>query len=374
MGLFEKGKVSIGMKGKILLITNMYPSKEYKTFGIFIKNQVEQLRQNGLSIDVLANKDPLTKKVHLFKKYSIWFMKGFLFLLKGREYSTIHVHYVFPSGLLGLMIKKIWKQKLVITVHGSDLYKMPKKSPIIKKWTKRILMNANHVITVGQELYNEVLTEYGVDEEKVTSLSMGVNRDIFKPVEFKEKVRKELQLTNHKKMILFVGNITAEKGIMELTEAYAAIKKQDPQYDLHLIGSQKDEEFVHDLKLKITEKGLEDVHLHPALPQEEIAKWMSVAEVFVLPSYHEGFGLVALEAMACGTPVIGSGVGGLKYLLDNGAGITINPRDTDSFSKEIMKVVADTDLRQRLIKNSQKRVEEHDQRVIIQTIQQIYES
>lgn len=374
MGLVEKGKVSIGMKGKILLITNMYPSKEYKTFGIFIKNQVEQLRRNGLSIDILANKDPLTKKIHLFKKYTLWFLKGFLFLLRGREYSTIHVHYVFPSGLLGLMIKKIWKQKLVITVHGSDLYKMPKKSPIIKKWTERILMNANHVITVGQELYHEVISEYGVEKEKVTSLSMGVNRDIFKPVEDKEKMRKELQLLDHKKVILFVGNITAEKGIMELLRAYANIKKQDPDYALHLIGSHKDEEFVHDLKLKIFEKGLEDVHLHPALPQEEISKWMSVADVFVLPSYHEGFGLVALEAMACGTPVIGSGVGGLKHLLDNGAGVTINPKDTDSFSKEIIKVINNPELRQRLIENSQKRVGEHDQKVIIHTIQQIYES
>ena len=105
----------------------MYPSKEHKTFGIFIYNQVEQLRQNGLSIDILANTDPLTKKWRLFKKYFIWFMKGLLFLLRGKEYSVVHVHYVFPSGLLGLMMKKIWKQKMVITVHGSDLSKMPKE-------------------------------------------------------------------------------------------------------------------------------------------------------------------------------------------------------------------------------------------------------
>jgi glycosyltransferase involved in cell wall biosynthesis len=360
------------MKEKILLITNMYPSKEHKTFGIFIYNQVEQLRQNGLSIDILANTDPLTKKMHLFKKYFIWFMKGLLFLLRGKDYSVVHVHYVFPSGLLGLMMKKIWKQKMVITVHGSDLSKMPKKSPIIKKCTQMILNHADYVITVGQELYNEVITEYKVEKEKVSSLSMGVNLDIFKPVVDKDKTRQELHLNECKKMILFVGNITAEKGLIELVKAYSSVKKRFSNYSLHLIGSQKDEEFVFRLKRSIANYGVKDVFLHPALPQEEISKWMSVADVFVLPSYHEGFGLVALEAMACGTPVIGSGVGGLKYLLDGGAGVMIDPKDTYSFSEEIIRVVTDQDLRQQLMTNSKKKVEEHDQRLIIRTIQDIY--
>ena len=352
----------------------MYPSKKHKTFGIFIYNQVEQLRNNGLNIDVLANSDPLTKKMILFKKYIIWFLKGIFFLIVGRKYNVVHVHYVFPSGLIGLMFKKIWKQKLVVTVHGSDLYKMAKKTPVLKKWTKTILANADHVITVGQELFEEVTTEYQVDSYKVSSLSMGVNREIFKPVQNVEKIKAQLQLDNRLKTILYVGNITSEKGLLELLEAYSSIKKRFSHYSLHLIGSQKDEDFVKQLKSLVSDRHIKDVFLHHAIPQDEVSKWMSIADVFVLPSYHEGFGLVALEAMACGTPVIGSGVGGLKYLLNEGAGMIIDPNDIKALSEGIIKVVSDDVLRNQMVLNSQKKVEEHDQQKIIGEIIKVYQA
>ena len=127
------------MKEKVLIITNMYPSKEHKTFGIFVFKQVEQLRQIGFTIDVLAITNPLTTKMNLLKKYMTWLLNGLFLLMRGKKYKVVHVHYVFPSGLIGLMFKKIWKQKLVVTCHGSDLNKMAKKNATVKKMDKDYL-------------------------------------------------------------------------------------------------------------------------------------------------------------------------------------------------------------------------------------------
>ena len=83
---------------------------------------------------------------------------------------------------------------------------------------------------------------------------MGVNREIFKPVQNKVEVKKQFQVDDRLKIILFVGNITAEKGVRELVEAYDVIKKRNNQYTLHLIGSQKDQAFVIQIKNLISEK------------------------------------------------------------------------------------------------------------------------
>ena len=87
-----------------------------------------------------------------------------------------------------------------------------------------------------------------------------------------------------------------------------------------MIGSQKDANFVEELRLFIREKDVEDIHFKEPLSQADLAIWMSAADALVLPSHHEGFGLVAFEAMSAGTKVVGTNVGGLTYLLTDQCG------------------------------------------------------
>ena len=367
-------KASVVMNEKILIITNMYPSKKHKTFGIFVYKQVEQLQQVGFDVDVLAITNPLTSKMNLIKKYLSWLFRGLFLCLRGNQYKIIHCHYVFPSGLIGIIFKKVWNKKLVVTCHGSDLNKMAKKNKNVKKWTETILKSADHVIAVGQELYQEVIKEYHVRPNQVSLLSMGVNREIFKPIQNKDQVKKQLKVNESNNVILFVGNITAEKGVKELIEAFSLLKAQDNAYSLYLIGSQKDVDFCYSIKSMVNSKGIQDVFFYDNLSQSEVSKWMGIADVLVLPSYNEGFGLVALEAMACETPVIGSGVGGLRFLLENGSGIMINPHNPKNIANSIIKVVSDQEFRSSIILNSNKKVQEHDQKVIIEQIKSIYQN
>ncbi|MGE8080466.1 glycosyltransferase [Peribacillus loiseleuriae] len=362
-------------KKRVLVISNMYPTEKHKSFGIFVKNQVQALKAEGLHVDVIAIDNPNSGKINVAKKYGFWFFQVMINLIfKGYKYDIIHAHYVFPSGFLGMFYKKIWKKRLIITSHGGDIDKMARKNATLFKITKQTLTYADHVIAVGEELYDTIHSEFGVEKESISLINMGVNRTIFKPVE-RPVSRKALNaLEANDPILLFVGNIIKQKGLLELIEAVKGMIEAYPSLKLYLIGAAKDERFKALLDQEIEASGLTRhvEHFH-AMPQTDIAQMMSAADVFILPSHIEGFGLVALEAMACGTPVVGSNVGGLKYLLEDHNGELIVPQNAESLFLGIKKVLNDQDYAKTLVTNGLKKATENDQEKLTRrVIQKVY--
>lgn len=356
----------------ILMISNMYPNKRRKTYGIFIKNQVEALLKKNYTVDVLAIKDPRKGKFFLLKKYVLWFLKSLIILItKGKKYDIIHAHYIFPSGLLALIFKKVFRSKVVITSHGGDINQMPNKGKVIYQLTKKILQKADAIIAVGEELQAQMIQNFHVPEEKLTVLNMGVNRNIFTPKISKEK-KEHFNLSNKNFYLLFVGNLIREKGVLDLLEAYALLKRKYPFIKLHLIGATIDEAFNDQLEKVIEEKQLGGVTFHSPMGQEQLAQWMHAADAFVLPSHMEGFGLVALEAMSTHTPVIGTNVGGLKYLLKDGAGVLVEKENPKALAEGIEQVLIDEKLRQDLIHKGEKVAEKNCEEEIINQLICIY--
>jgi glycosyltransferase involved in cell wall biosynthesis len=359
-------------KTKALVLSNMYPGQQARTFGIFVQNQVEALRAEGLDVDVLAVTNPNMGKANVLRKYGMWLLQTIGNLLaKGRSYDVVHAHYVFPTGMLALLYKKLWNKRMVVTAHGGDIDRMAKKSPKIRKWTERILQEADHVIAVGHELHRTIHEEFHVPKEKLSIINMGVNRQVFKPIE-QQKARRQLDLSEDESIILFVGNLIRQKGLVELVEAYAKVKREKPKAALYLIGAVKDKGFREELGRLIEERGLTDVRIVEAMPQQEIAVWMAAADVFVLPSHIEGFGLVALEAMSCHTPVVGTKVGGLRYLLGDGAGVLVEPHDDESLYKGISDVLTNGPFVEHLLEKGEKRARENDQQYLIQKVLEVY--
>ncbi|MCP3031464.1 glycosyltransferase [Halobacillus sp. A1] len=361
------------MPKKILVITTMYPSKSNKTFGIFVKNQVEELRKHSSTVDVSAILDDKTSKLHVILKYFKWIMYTlFLLLTKGRKYDLVHAHYAFPSGWLGLLFKKLLGVKLVVTCHGGDIDKMAKINKFTHNQTKKILNGADHVIAVGEGLKEDIINDFSVSESSITVMSMGINRQVFKPTP-KNEARRSLDMTDSSKHILFVGNIISAKGIEELIEAFKLLKQEDDRLSLQLVGQPKQEAFLNKLKQKIHDEHIEGVTFHGALSQKEVAVWMAAADVFVLPSYIEGFGLVAVEAMSCHTPVVATKVGGLQYLLDESLGVLVPPRDSAALKGAIKNVMEDEHLRYKLIKHGENKAQENDHDVLIDRLRSIYD-
>lgn len=358
---------------KVLVITNMYPTEEHKSFGVFVKNQVEALRERDLTVEVAAITNPKSGKVNVLKKYSGWFLKTLQkFITKGKTYDVVHAHYVFPSGLLGYYFKKWFGTRLIVTAHGGDIDKMARKSAKIFNLTKKILHEADHVIAVGQELYDTILKEFEVPEEKLSIINMGVNRKVFKQIS-KEEARKACRLEQNTKPILFVGNLIKQKGLLELVEAVSGVVSEEPNVHLYLIGPSNDGSFKQQLENKIHSLNIEShVTFLGVKDQREIANWMAAAEVFVLPSHIEGFGLVALEAMSTGTPVVGSDVGGLKYLLADGTGRLVPPENSQALKEGILHLLASAEDREMFIKNGEKKAEENDQERMLNRVMDVY--
>ncbi|MGP4060963.1 glycosyltransferase [Halobacillus sp. H74] len=358
------------MGKRVLVISNMYPSNRTPTYGIFVKNQVQALREKGVQIDTAVNKDNRGGKINLLRKYILWLVKILIRLItNGRKYDVVHAHYIFPSGLPALLFKKLFKSKLIVTSHGGDLDQMAKKNQLIFRMTKYILKEADHVIVVGEALKQEVTEEFGVDKNKVSLINMGVNRTVFAPTDSAE-VKKELQLSHDRFHILFVGNLIKAKGLKELIAAFQRLP--DKNAELHIIGSMKDEGFLNELKSDVTSEYKDAVHFHGTKDQQTLGRWMAAADLFVLPSHIEGFGLVALEAMSCHTPVVGTDVGGLHYLLGDGAGILVEPKDASSIQQGIEQAMGSRELREEMIRKGDKIAEKNDEQVLLNRIIDLY--
>ncbi len=358
---------------KVFVISNMYPTKEHLSYGIFVKNQVEQLRDKGIETVLAVNTNPNTGKVNVLKKYASWALQGMSMFRKNKKSIGIsHSHYVFPSGMFSYWLKTRYGVPYIVTAHGGDINKMARKNARIKGYTEKILQNADHVIAVGEELAADIKRDFQVSDDRISVMSMGIDRNVFHRPSSKKEVAQGLGMDWERVNFLFVGNIIQEKGVQELIEAFL---KLDETYGncaaLYCIGSTKNE--VFSTKMKDIAKKSNNIHFIEPMPQKKLATYFQAADVFVLPSYIEGLGLVALEALACGTPVIASDVGGLHYMLQDGAGVLVPPKDAHALYEEFEKVIQ----QEGGVQANNERIEEllqlHDSKEIIARLTNLYE-
>jgi len=242
---------------------------------------------------------------------------------------------VFPSGMLSLLLKKVFGIPYIVTAHGGDIERMAKKNARIRNWTASILRESAHVIAVGPVLAQQIEQDFEIAPEKISVISMGVNREVFTKGS-QAAVRQQLQVAKEAFVFLFVGNVIKQKGVEELLQAFQMLKtKVERPIELIIIGSRRDDNFYQSLQPFFSE----DVKFIDPLKQQELVKWFQASDVFVLPSHLEGFGLVALEALATDTPVIASKVGGLVSLLGEGAGHLVEPGNAMALSEEMLRAV-----------------------------------
>ncbi|MBE0515703.1 glycosyltransferase family 4 protein [Sulfurimonas sp.] len=288
---------------KILLISNMYPSKDYPFYGIFVKNFENQLIAEGFEFEKAVIKGRGRTKLEKLKKYFQFFADVFK-ALREDKYDLIYVHYaehsLIPLTLFGHLIKK----PLIINAHGDDISYPSFISSFVKSTIKKC-----DLIVVPSNYFKEIVGQNYNHNNVFVSPSGGIDTNLFKPI----VVERSKLFT-----IGFVSRIDEGKGWDILLDAVYLLKQKNLNFKVLLVGSgdQKDA-----MLKKIDELELSSiVEYVGAKPHDELPHCFNQMDIFTFPTIRkaESLGLVGLEAMACGVPVVGSNIGGLPSYISDG--------------------------------------------------------
>ncbi len=284
---------------------------------------------------------------------------------KGLHYDLIHSHY-WLSGVAAEQLQLDWQVPIVQMFHTLVMMKnriarTPEEmeGEYRLEGEQRVLKLADRIIvsTLAEQSQLEFL--YRADASKLVIIPPGVDTARFYPIP-KDEAKAAIELPPNEQMILFVGRIEPLKGVDTLLRALAYIRSTNnldccPHY-LAIIGG--DPEVSEDslnaemarVKALSAELGLSDIVLFLGKrSQESLPYYYSAADVVVVPSHYESFGMVALEAMACGTPVVASQVGGLAFLVQDGVtGFVVPNGEPELLGQHLIETLLDPELRGRL--------------------------
>jgi len=249
------------------------------------------------------------------------------------------------EGVVGALAKNIagwfgYKVALIVESHGDFeesffLYRrifFPRIYHVTMKATARFALDNADVLRAISHATCQQLKRW-VPEKPIVQFMAWTNIEVFLQVDRQEK-------REHSNMFLYTGVLTPLKGIFHLVNAFAAIAGDSPQTRLVILGKEQNQEYVRKLKTQIKRLSIErQVRFVPEVPQEQLAQWMARAAAFVLPSLSEGLGRVLVEAMATGTLVIGSRVGGIPEIIRDGKTGFLVPPGNESTLVEKMRWV-----------------------------------
>lgn len=256
------------------------------------------------------------------------------------HFDLIHSHY-WVSGMAGLVLARDWQLPLVHTMHTMAKVKNQHRplgqtaEPGAREdGEQRIVRGSNRLIANTAAEAAELANHYHGCAERIDVISPGVDLAVFNPGS-RDGSRRRLRIEQDRFHVAFAGRLQRLKGPHVLIKAVALLRRNRPdiQLQVSIIGSSSGAE-KYDLPQLIAEQGLEGiVTLVPPAAPGDLAHWYRSADVVAMPSSSESFGLVALEAEACGTPVLATRVGGLPSAVRDGStGVLIDGRDPEDWA------------------------------------------
>lgn len=283
---------------------------------------------------------------------------------KGLTYDLIHSHY-WMSGLAAEALKADWQVPVIQMFHtlGAMKQRVARSSEEVEgeyrlNGERRVLGMADRVVAATQAELAQLQWLYQADTRKIVVIPPGVDLSRFYPIPADE-AKEAIGVNTCNRMLLFVGRIEPLKGIDTLIQAIAIMRhagKLDEDVCLAVIGGETDtspenvgKEMSHLHEMRQHYELDDFVTFLGQRSQETLPYYYSAAEAVVLPSVYESFGMVALEAMACGTPVVASEVGGLAFLVqDQKTGFTVPFADPQALADRLADLLHDADMGRRM--------------------------
>jgi D-inositol-3-phosphate glycosyltransferase len=284
---------------------------------------------------------------------------------KGIQYDLIHSHY-WMSGKAAIALKQTWNIPFIHMFHTLGVMKqrVARESEEVEgdyriQGEKEVLAQANIIVAATQAEVAQLQWLYQADMDKIKVVPPGVDLRHFYPIPVDE-AKEFIKIPLCNRMLLFVGRIEPLKGLESLIKAIAIMRAKlntkCPQFCLEVIGGDPDlnpqtmDSEMARLQLLRKQNDLEDfVIFLGQKDQATLPYYYSAANAVVVPSHYESFGMVALEAMACGIPVVASQVGGLAFLVQDGiTGFTVPVDDPEALANRLLQLLCDEALRTKL--------------------------
>lgn len=372
----------------------------YKTGGmnVYVRELARELGSRGLIVDIFTRRenasqaevdDSIGPNVHVVhitaggmgpadpnslasvtKEFAVGVHK--YATLHNRGYDVIYANY-WLSGKAAEILRGSWNIPLVQMFHTLGAMKnrianQPMIDPRVMG-EMEIIRHADRIVAATQAEYTQLLWLYRADRRKVSIVPPGVDTARFAPVP-REKARVRVGLRADQRMFLFVGRLEPLKAVDTIIKAVSMLAHAEPALlegvRFTIVGG--DAHNPERRKLAALAISLEVSHLIDFVGSKDHAQlpyYYSAAEALLMPSDYESFGMAALEAMASGTPVIASGVGGLQYLVRDGqTGYLIPVRDAEALAASICRLLKNPSDRQRMGMNAAAVAADYDWKII----------
>ena len=377
---------------KVLTVASNFPDMYYPTIAPWSKNQVDAIHKyTDVQIEVVVPRPyaiPLSflpyykfsflpirtisdtgYKVH-FPRFPMPIPKKLFFSVTGDLYSffipryilknitkpdLIHARFTYLDGYGCLNIFKKWNIPLIVDIRGGLEFEEYYFSPLFGKKQRKTINSANKILCVANWQVKRGL-ELGIPEEKLKCIPMGVDINKFKPRD-KEKIRQDFNILEEK-IILFVGQLNKEKGVHDLLDAISqVISKSYYKKDVRVIiigdGSEKGNLMNLSKQLGITDL----VTFTGQIIGEQLTKWYSLADLFVLPSLTEGRPNVINEAMASECPIVATNICGIPEQVKDGYnGFLVEPKNVELLAEKISYLLNNEKEMIGMGKNGRKRI------------------
>ena len=376
---------------KVCLLTSSFPRYPGDSAGVFLYHLARHLTRKGVDVLVLAPHDADYKTLESFENISIrrfryffphrlqrlCYRSGILNNIKSDLMATfqipllflselvwlaqiaafhqidlVHAHWTFPQGLVAIAIKKLFHTPCVVTLHGSDVHGL--KHPLFKRLNRMVAHQAD-ACTANSAATRDAVS--GLEHPiNIHIIPMGVDPGFLTK---KQTGRDTLRQSVHAdgRLILYVGRLVRIKGVDRLIQAMPAVMEKHPDARLVIVGDGPEKKDLLALSQKLQLR--QHTFFRAEMPQESLVEWYSAADLFVLPSRinpsgeKEGQGVVLLEAMACGLPVVASNVGGIPSIVKHEkTGMLVRPGDAADISAKICMLLEKHDLRHQIIENA----------------------
>lgn len=376
----------------ILVVSHLYPHSNKSTNGIFVHNQVQEMKRRGHTVRVISPR-PYIPDIPFFSLSGRWkeysespesnivdgiqisypkyislprietlpivtfsfrhaLCRQFKRLYKtGFQPDVINAHVALPDGFASIAISQAYDIPVVTSVHGSDFHSLPGVG-FRRRMIRRALTESDAVTVNSTKLRRLGREEFGT-EYTFKVVPNGVPSELCKQ---KQTAQKPDDITDGMPTIVSVGNLIETKGHQFTIKALSTLAEQR-EVELIIIG---DGPYRSELESLVDRMDLtDDVTLLGQVPHEMVFEYLWNADVFVLPSYQEAFGIAYIEAMYCELPVIGcKGEGPADYVTDGTNGFLVEPRMSKPLLRCLERLLDDAELRTKMAANARQSVEE----------------